>query len=186
VGRKCKQCKEVELPPAAKCTEYIQKEGFCSSECKREFNKAKKEKAAARPKRAKKSSRKSVKISKADEYFSKCVRFAADNTCAVCGEKFDRTECSHIFSRRHRTIRWAKDNALCKCHTCHRWWHENPTESGSWFRSLVGEGFYQLLIERKNSKVRVTKLEEDEIAKHYQDQLKLMESGEQDDFESWQ
>ena len=51
---------------------------------------------------------------------------------------------------------------------------------------LLGEGHMELLREKMNSKVKVTKAEEKEIAKHYRAQLKLMQSGEQDDFESWQ
>lgn len=180
--RRCKNKCGAELPAAAKCTQYLEKEGFCSAECKKEHAKAKK--AKAKPAKKRKSG--GVKRSPADIAFSDCVRYAAKYTCQRCGKTDGQMECSHIFSRKNRTIRWAKDNAMCKCHTCHRWWHENPTESGNWFRNMVGEGFYSLLLERKNAKVKVSKLEEEEIAKHYREQLKLMESGEQDDFESWQ
>jgi hypothetical protein len=31
--RKCKQCKQVELPPAAKCESILEKKGYCSVEC---------------------------------------------------------------------------------------------------------------------------------------------------------
>ena len=31
--RKCKQCKQIELPPAAKCESIIEKKGYCSVEC---------------------------------------------------------------------------------------------------------------------------------------------------------
>jgi len=43
----------------------------------------------------------------------------------------------------------------------------------------------ELLIEKKNSKVRVSKLEEKDIAKHYREQLKLLEDGAET-FISWQ
>ena len=33
MARRCKQCKEVELKPAAKCTDIVEKKGFCSVEC---------------------------------------------------------------------------------------------------------------------------------------------------------
>jgi len=45
VSRRCKQCKTVELKPAAKCTDIVEKKGFCSIGClaamAREKNKAK-------------------------------------------------------------------------------------------------------------------------------------------------
>ena len=183
--RRCKNKCGKELPPAAKCEDYTQKEGYCSSDCKREHQKDKK--AKAKPKSGKPRKRSGgVKRSPADIAFSDCVRYAAGYTCQKCGKVDGQMECSHIFSRKNRTIRWAKDNAMCKCHTCHRWWHENPTESGDWFRNLVGEGAYQILVEKKNSKQRVSKLEEEEIAKHYREQLRKMQSGDQDDFDSWQ
>ena len=51
---------------------------------------------------------------------------------------------------------------------------------------LLGEGHMELLREKRDSKQKVSKLEEKDIAKHYRQQLKLLESGEIDDFESWQ
>jgi hypothetical protein len=184
--RKCKQCKQTSLPPAAKCVEYLEKEGFCCSKCKREFVNAKKEKAALKPKKEKKpAKRRATKITPADKAFADCIKTKANYTCERCGNTERQMHCSHIYSRSHRTVRWAKDNAMCKCSVCHDWWHANPTESGAWFRNLVGEGFYALLTERKNSKVRVSKLEEAEIAKHYREQLKLLQAGAED-FESWQ
>jgi len=131
-----------------------------------------------------------IKISPADKAFSECVRAAAGE-CERCG-KGGRLECSHIFSRSYRTIRWAKDNAMAKCFTCHKWWHSEPTESGAWFRELKGDGFVDILIEKKNNKFKVTKLEEKDIAKHYREQLKIINQKRDDgamgyiDFESWQ
>lgn len=33
MARRCKFCKSTELPPAAKCTDIIQKKGYCSVKC---------------------------------------------------------------------------------------------------------------------------------------------------------
>ena len=113
--------------------------------------------------------------SSADIWFSKCVRAAADNTCARCGIQRERMECSHIHGRRHRTVRWDKLNAVCKCHACHRWWHENPTEGSLWFQKHKGQYMIDLLMEKKNLKLKVPKGEEKEIAKHYQNEFKQIE-----------
>ena len=186
--RRCKNRCGAELPTAAKCTDIIEREGFCSKECKLKLTKEKAAKKKAKPpapKKAKKS-RRSVKIKPSDEAFAKCIKQVANWTCEKCGKTDARMECSHIFSRRHRTIRWCKDNAMCKCSYCHQWWHSNPLDAASWFLSVVGQGFVDLLIEKRDSKVRVSKLEEVEIAAHYRAELKKLESGEISDFESWQ
>ena len=141
-----------------------------------------------------------MKVSPADIAFSLCIRTAANHTCLRCGIYKPPTnkrgssglDCSHVYSRRHRTIRWCADNAKSMCTTCHRWWHENPADSGTWFAELMGDGFMTLLREKRDSRTKVSKVEEKEIAKHYREQLKILEQrrldGEQGQltFESWQ
>ena len=121
-----------------------------------------------------------MKLSPADIAFSQCVRASADHTCLRCGIQKPPTnrrgssgmDCSHVYGRRHRTVRWAKENAKCLCTGCHRWWHENPADSGEWFVNLVGEGFMSMLREKRDSMVKVSKIEEKAIARHYRLQLK--------------
>ena len=186
--RKCKQCKSVELPPVAKCKTILGIQGFCSTKCRNDSRllsyESAAEKKAAKPK-AKKKGFKSVRVSPADTAFSLCVRTAANYTCQKCGKTDARMECSHIFSRKYRAIRWCKDNAMCKCNYCHRWWHQNPLDAAAWFLSKVGQGLVDILKEKRDSKVRVPKTEEQEIAKHYRAELKKLENGAAD-FESWQ
>ncbi|AUR93089.1 NinG protein [Vibrio phage 1.182.O._10N.286.46.E1] len=127
-----------------------------------------------------------MKTSPADSAFSKCIRAANDYTCKRCGKQYDQSStglhCSHNFSRRHRTIRWCKDNAIPLCYSCHQWYGGEPLDSGRWLEDFIGLGTVELLREKMNSKIKVTKLEEKEIAKHYREQLKLIqerrESGE--------
>lgn len=132
-----------------------------------------------------------VKITAADKAFGDCLKAAHNDTCVVCGRQ-GRMEASHIHSRRHRTIRWCKENCLPKCSTCHRWWHENPTESGKWFEEKYGSGMVDLLLEKKNQIMKVPKSEEKEIAKHYRQQLKIIQGKRNEgqtgyiDYESYQ
>ena len=138
----------------------------------------------------------SVKTKPADQAFSKCVREASDWCCEKCGTQYEKgatgLHCSHIYSRRHRTIRWCKENAQALCFSCHQWFGGNPADSGVWIRELMGEPYIQILQEKRDSKVKVSKLEEKDIAKHYREQLKQLEerrgNGESGklDFESWQ
>ena len=64
----------------------------------------------------------------------------------------------------------------------------NPHEHTDWTRRKLGEFKYQALIERKND-ISLGKLYrktkgKGEIAKHYREQLQLLEDGA-DDFEAW-
>jgi len=137
-----------------------------------------------------------VKIKPADEWFSKCVREASDWVCEKCGSGHERgsrgLHNSHIFSRRHRTIRWAKANTQALCFSCHQWFGGSPADSGYWVTELLGEGHMELLRQQRDCRVKVSKLEEKDIAKHYKSEYEKLlrrradgESGKLD-FESYQ
>lgn len=132
-----------------------------------------------------------MKVSSADSYFSKCIRAAHGNTCEWCG-KVGLMDCSHVFSRRHRTIRWDKLNANCLCKGCHRKWHESPANSMQWFEAEFGIGRIDILREKMRSRMVVKTIEEKDIAKHYREQLKLIQASREAgecgyiDFESYQ
>lgn len=129
-----------------------------------------------------------MKRSPADVAFSKCIRAAADYKCQRCGKQYDSSStglhCSHNFSRRHRTIRWCVDNAYALCYSCHQWFGSEPYEAGKWLEEMMGEGALQLLIEKKNMKVKIPTAEEKEIAKHYRQQLERISQGHE--LESYQ
>ena len=137
-----------------------------------------------------------MKTSPADQAFSKCIRAAADYKCQKCGNQYDKSStglhCSHNFSRRHKTIRWCKDNALSLCFSCHQWFGGEPLESGKWLEAKIGEAMVDILIEKKRAKYKIPKTEEKEIAKHYREQLKIINQKRIDgavgfiDFESYQ
>jgi len=186
--RRCKAKCGQTIPKVRECDNFTQRKGYCSNKCEKDHEADKREefaiKKAAKPK-AKKKGFKSVKVSPADTAFSLCVRTAANFTCGKCGKVEGRMECSHIFSRKYRAIRWCKENAMCKCNYCHRWWHQNPLDAAAWFMSLVGESFVDLLKEKRDSKLKVPKTEEPEIAAHYRAELKKLENGAAD-FQSWQ
>ena len=141
-----------------------------------------------------------MKLSPADIAFSQCVRAANDYVCQKCGiQKLPNgrrggsgMECSHRYSRRHRTIRWAKDNADCLCSGCHRWFGENPIDAVAWLTQKNSKGALEILTEKRNAQFKVTKAEERDIARHYREQLKIIEEKRNNgqkgyiDFESYQ
>ena len=83
-------------------------------------------------------------------------------------------------------------NAQSLCFACHSWYGGNPADSGIWITNLLGEGHMDLLREKRDLKVKVSKAEEKEIAKHYRGELKLIEAKRLDgvtgriEFTSWQ
>ena len=68
----------------------------------------------------------------------------------------------------------------------------NPADSGKWLEDFIGVGQVDILREKMRSRLVVKKIEEKDIAKHYREQLKLIqarrEAGECGyiDFESYQ
>jgi len=137
---------------------------------------------------------KKIKISQADIWFSKCIRLKENHTCQKCGiqkpptgtQGSDGLECSHNFSRRHRTIRWCVDNALCLCSSCHRWFGENPLDSGVWLLVKLGKGCIKILREKRDSGIKVSKIEEKEITAHYRKEYKRMDREQKRDLVSFQ
>lgn len=132
-----------------------------------------------------------MKLSPADTWFSKCIRHAANWTCQRCGKAYHHgnaqgLDCSHHYGRSRRSVRWCKDNAAALCMGCHRWWHEYPAESGQWLREWLGDGMVDLLSEKARAIVKVTKLEEKEIAKHYKKEYERMVKEGTREFVSYQ
>ena len=117
-----------------------------------------------------------MKRGPADDWFSKTVRARDRFTCQKCQKTYPENHaglhCSHNYSRRHRTIRWDLLNALALCYSCHEWFGGNPVESGKWLEEKLGVSAIGLLQEKKDSGVKVPKLEEKEIAKFYRDQYR--------------
>ncbi len=132
-----------------------------------------------------------MKLKQSDIWFSKCVRHSKNWTCEKCGKTYTADDargldCSHIFGRRFRSTRWASENAQALCMGCHRWYHEQPTESGVWVMEMIGPGAYELLVEKKNQIVKVSKTEEKEIAAHYRKEYRRMVDEGSFEFVSWQ
>ena len=55
-----------------------------------------------------------------------------------------------------------------------------------WFRERYGEAREELLLEKMNNRVKVPKSEEKFIAKHYREQIKLMEENPNHQLVSYQ
>lgn len=124
-----------------------------------------------------------IKKTPADNAFSDCVRERAGWCCERCGTYYPEgrrggLHCSHFHGRGNWGIRFDPLNAFSHCFGCHQKLGANPHEFREWVVEKIGEGAYEILLERKNDTglgkmVRRTK-GKGEIAKHYRDQLKAM------------
>lgn len=121
-----------------------------------------------------------IKRCPADIEFSKALRMSRGNVCEHCKKADGRMECAHIYGRRHKSIRWDTLNALCLCHTCHRTFTENPLDFTAWLQAYVGQGLLDILTEKKRAFCKTNKALRAEIAKHYREQIKLLEAGPHD------
>lgn len=119
-----------------------------------------------------------MKLKASDTWFSKCVRERAGWRCEACGTQYDVNSqglhCSHLFSRRHRSVRWCGDNAAAHCFSCHQRLGGNPIEFARWIETHLGKRGAELLEEKKNQIVKIPKTEEKDIAAHYRKEFNRM------------
>jgi 5-methylcytosine-specific restriction endonuclease McrA len=72
--------------------------------------------------------------------------FERDHFCCVrCNDPSRAVQWCHIFSRRHKNLRWNPDNALTMCAGDHMWWHQYPLLAVEWFRKTWPERYEAIL-----------------------------------------
>ena len=120
-----------------------------------------------------------------DKWFSDAIRLAKDHTCEHCGKSDGKCEAAHIYGRRYKSVRWDTLNCLCLCHTCHRFFTECPTEFTLWLQGYVGQGYLDILNEKRNRIMKTNKQLRADIAKHYREEFRRMESTGDRNLVSW-
>lgn len=93
MARKCKQCKEVDLKPASKCVDIMEKKGFCSVECLAAHARAK---------------------NKASEEKRRRAQHREDLKRVRSNPRADALKAAQLLAR----ISAADDNGYCTCVTC--------------------------------------------------------------------
>ena len=121
-----------------------------------------------------------IKRCPADEAFSKAYRMSKGFICEHCGRSDGKTEAAHIYGRRAKSVRWDTLNILCLCHTCHRTFTENPLDFETWLNGYLGQGYLDILNEKRQSLFKTTAAVRKDIARHYREQIRLMERGPHD------
>ena len=118
----------------------------------------------------------------ADDWFSKCVRLAADHQCEHC--RREATDCAHIYGRRHAALRWDKDNALALCRSCHRYFEENPIDMAQ-FLDTKYPGRKERLLVKRRGKLKNTPETRKAISDHYREEYRRMEETGERTFRNW-
>lgn len=128
------------------------------------------------------STKKGVTRWPADDWFSKCVRLAAENRCESCGG--EATDCAHIYGRAKFATRWCKDNAIALCRTCHNNYGAEPC---MWtdFIDAKWPGRRDRLLMRLRKPGKNTPEIRVEVSKHYNQEFRRMEKTGDREFESW-
>lgn len=101
-----------------------------------------------------------IKLDGVDKLFSLYIRRRDAWTCQKCGTAYPEgsqgLHCSHVFSRRHKSIRWEPLNAKALCFSCHMWFGGNPVEAYRWLEEYLGPEKLEELEQMKNELVRDT------------------------------
>lgn len=123
---------------------------------------------------------KKIKVSRLDAAFSQLVRERAAWCCEKCGQHYtqDRRrglECSHLFGRRHYSVRWHPLNAAAHCTGCHFDLGSNPIEFAEWIKDHLGSQ-YQELIDLKNTPIRFREADKKEMLAHFNAELERLQS----------
>jgi predicted restriction endonuclease len=120
-----------------------------------------------------------IKRTAADIAFSDAIRESFDYECVECGinRRTDpgRMDCSHVFSRKHRSTRWTVVNALCLCRSCHQKMTDRPLVHAELVKEWLGQRAYDDLMLKHNQPKKIPKWKEKEIAAHYRKQTRDIE-----------
>ena len=128
-----------------------------------------------------------AKIKASDKWFSLFIRFRDNFTCVTCGKYCPRrklnnpdlpmvnVQCSHVFSRRHQSIRHDERNAWTQCVHCHELAEENKKDYELWLLRRIGENEYNRLLVKKVTPLPSYMKQSDAImAKYYRDKVKII------------
>jgi 5-methylcytosine-specific restriction endonuclease McrA len=73
-----------------------------------------------------------------DDLCRDIIRLIYEDTCQKCGKKVydSNSHPCHVIPKGNGASwrRFDFNNLFLGCLRCHRWWHDNPTESAAWFK----------------------------------------------------
>lgn len=85
-------------------------------------------------------------------------------------------ECAHGHSRKYLGGRWHPDNCLCLCHHSHAYVDTHEAEKWALWRKILGDGRYDMLVERMRGIFKYPQWQRAEISKHYLEEKKRIQA----------
>ena len=116
-----------------------------------------------------------IKVTSADQWFSRCVRERSNWRCERCGShkplSYDGTrsglDCAHYQGRGNWSTRFHPTNAAALCYGCHSYCDANPEYKSAWFQNLYGPDIAQEMVCLAARPAKGLKKRVREISKHY-------------------
>jgi len=114
-----------------------------------------------------------------DDLCRQVVRLRDNNQCQKCGKiiKGSDSHPCHVVAKGSGASqrRWDLLNIFLGCMKCHRWWHDNPTESGKWFAEKFPARNAYLEIYRYGKPAKITIAQMENLVEIFKDKIKDLE-----------
>lgn len=180
--RRCKLCKK-EIQTASKCTDIVEKKGYCSVKCLAEHQAENRIKAQERKERkVMREAKEKIKTRKdyldeAQKWVNKYIRIRdAGKPCISCGKPDDGTHQIHASHYRSRgacsSLRFHEDNIHASCAQCNTMKSGNILEYRIGIIKKIGEDRVKWL-ESQPKSYKWTIDEAKAITKEYKDKCRL-------------
>ena len=95
-------------------------------------------------------------IKKCDGLWAEIVKKKARYKCQRCGSKSKQLNACHFISRSNKVLRWEITNGVCLDVGDHFYFHKNPEEFTEWFKKLLGEKDFEILMIKKHNKLKTS------------------------------
>ena len=142
------------------------------------FSKKKKQSSSAVKPRKRVPNLKKTLEKSLDRYFSLYIRLRDTDEngyfkCPTCGRvlPFEKADCSHYWSRSHKSTRWYEDNCCAECSYDNRMNSSHLDGLGRHLRKKLGEQKFEMLNWLHNQPYKLTEFELAELVKMYQKKI---------------
>lgn len=113
-----------------------------------------------------------------DKLFSLYIRLRDTNEngyfkCPTCGRilPWEKADCSHYWSRSHKSTRWNEDNCVAECSYCNRFDSSHLDGLGRFLKKKLGEQKFEMLHWLHNQPKKYSEFELAELVKMYRKKI---------------
>lgn len=93
--------------------------------------------------------------------------------CPTCGRilPWEKADCSHYWSRSHKSTRWNEDNCVAECSYCNRFDSSHLDGLGRFLKKKLGEQRFEMLHWLHNQPKKYSEFELAELVKMYRKKI---------------